>query len=125
MPFDQPVSIIDNEDLRIPQREGWTHIRDYFQQENAVREVGVVLPVGCGKSGLIAISPYAIGARRILVIAPVVAFEINSTMIFGPTVLQIFTSAAMSSQRIKISLRRRLSLPAALILMISGIAMPP
>lgn len=70
MPFDQPVSIIDNEDLRIPQREGWTHIRDHFQQENAVREVGVVLPVGCGKSGLIAISPYAIGARRILVIAP-------------------------------------------------------
>lgn len=70
MPFDQLVSIVDNENLRIPQREGWTHIRDHFQQENAAREVGIVLPVGCGKSGLIAISPFATDARRILVIAP-------------------------------------------------------
>lgn len=70
MPFDQPFSIIGNESLRIPQREGWTHIRDHFRQQNAAREVGIVLPVGCGKSGLIAISPYATGARRILVIAP-------------------------------------------------------
>ena len=29
-----------------------------------------MLPVGCGKSGLIAITPYAVGARRVLVIAP-------------------------------------------------------
>ena len=29
-----------------------------------------MLPVGCGKSGLIAIAPYAVGARRALVIAP-------------------------------------------------------
>ena len=34
------------------------------------REAGIVLPVGCGKSGLIAIAPYAVGARRALVIAP-------------------------------------------------------
>ena len=30
------------------------------------REVGIVLPVGCGKSGLIAVTPYAVGARRAL-----------------------------------------------------------
>jgi superfamily II DNA or RNA helicase len=70
VPFDQQVSIADNQRLRIPQREGWTHIHDYFQRPDAAREVGIVLPVGSGKSGLIAITPYALAARRVLVIAP-------------------------------------------------------
>lgn len=70
MPFEQRVNITDNERLRIPQREGWVHIRDHFQEQNAAREAGIVLPVGCGKSGLIAITPYAVEARRALVIAP-------------------------------------------------------
>ena len=70
MPFNQTVAIPDNQQLRIPQREGWIRIRDYFQQPDAAREVGIVLPVGCGKSGLIAIVPYAVGARRALIIAP-------------------------------------------------------
>src|SRR5262249_20596943 len=70
MPFDQQVSITDNVLLRIPQREAWIAIRDHFSAPNAAREIGVVLPVGCGKSGLIAIAPYAVGARRTLVIAP-------------------------------------------------------
>lgn len=70
MPFDQQVTIGENQLLRIPQREGWVRIRDHFQQANAAREVGIVLPVGCGKSGLIAITPYAMEARRALVIAP-------------------------------------------------------
>lgn len=70
MPFDQRASIADNQRLRIPQREGWVHIRDHFQDAAAAREVGIVLPVGCGKSGLIAVAPYAVDARRVLVIAP-------------------------------------------------------
>jgi len=70
MPFDQRTTIVDNERLRIPQRDGWVRIRDHFQRDGAAREVGIVLPVGCGKSGLIAVSPYAVGARRALVIAP-------------------------------------------------------
>jgi superfamily II DNA or RNA helicase len=70
VPFDQQVTIAENQQLRIPQREGWTHIRDHFQRSDAAREAGIVLPVGCGKSGLIAISPYAVGAQRALVIAP-------------------------------------------------------
>lgn len=70
MPFNQQVKIAENQRLRIPQREGWTHIRDHFQRANASREAGIVLPVGCGKSGLIAIAPYAVAARRALVIAP-------------------------------------------------------
>jgi superfamily II DNA or RNA helicase len=70
MPFDQQFSIADNAQLRIPQREGWIAIRDHFALANANREISIVLPVGCGKSGLIAIAPYALGARRALVIAP-------------------------------------------------------
>ena len=34
------------------------------------REVGLVLPVGCGKSGLITLTPFAFKARRALVVAP-------------------------------------------------------
>jgi len=56
--------------VEIPQREGWASIRDHFAQANAAREVGVVLPVGCGKSGLICIAPFGVRARRVLVIAP-------------------------------------------------------
>jgi superfamily II DNA or RNA helicase len=70
MPFDQEAAIADNQQLRIPQREGWLRIRDHYRQQGPANEVGLVLPVGCGKSGLIAITPYAVGARRALVIAP-------------------------------------------------------
>jgi superfamily II DNA or RNA helicase len=45
-------------------------IRDHFLQSDAAREVAIVLPVGCGKSGLITIAPFAVNARRVLVIAP-------------------------------------------------------
>lgn len=70
MTYDQRFSIEDNQQLRIPQRVGWIRIRDHFAQPAAAREVGIVLPVGCGKSGLIAIAPFAAQARRVLVIAP-------------------------------------------------------
>src|SRR5699024_2400065 len=59
-----------NRSLRAPQREGWERIRGHFAPPGAAREVGVVLPVGRGKSGLIAITPFALSARRVLVIAP-------------------------------------------------------
>jgi superfamily II DNA or RNA helicase len=70
VPFSQQVHIDGNQSLRIPQREGWTEIRNHFTQPQAVRDVAIVLPVGCGKSGLIAIAPFAVRARRVLVIAP-------------------------------------------------------
>jgi superfamily II DNA or RNA helicase len=70
LPFNQQVRIAGNTQLRIPQREGWEVIRNHFAQANPERDVGLVLPVGCGKSGLIAITPFALAARRVLVIAP-------------------------------------------------------
>lgn len=60
----------DNQRLRVPQREGWLATRNHFVGEGAAREVAIVLPVGCGKSGLISITPLAVQSRRALVIAP-------------------------------------------------------
>lgn len=63
-------NVADNELLRIPQRDGYHRIGEYFAGPDAEREVGVVLPVGCGKSGLIALTPFALKSKRTLVIAP-------------------------------------------------------
>jgi superfamily II DNA or RNA helicase len=63
-------TISGNAKLREPQILGYEAISQYFQKAGVDREVGVVLPVGCGKSGLIAISPFAVRSRRTLVIAP-------------------------------------------------------
>jgi superfamily II DNA or RNA helicase len=70
MAFNQEAAIVDNSHLRIPQRAGWAAIRDHFSRPGATSEVGIILPVGCGKSGLIAITPFALNATRVLVIAP-------------------------------------------------------
>ena len=72
MTFTNTFDIENNQQLRIPQRKGWMKIRQHFDNTNAEigQFVGVVLPVGCGKSGLIATTPYALQAQRVLVIAP-------------------------------------------------------
>ena len=70
MSLDQVAAIVGNDRLRIPQRDGWSAIQDHFRGAQANPEVGIVLPVGCGKSGLIAIAPYAFRGQRVLVIAP-------------------------------------------------------
>jgi superfamily II DNA or RNA helicase len=63
-------NITDNSKLRIPQKEGYVKIQEHYSQPDNIREVGIVLPVGCGKSGLITLAPFALGANRVLVIAP-------------------------------------------------------
>lgn len=68
--FTNQFNIEDNESLRIPQREGWVHLRDHYNATPPTRFASIVLPVGCGKSGLIAITPYALNAQRVLVITP-------------------------------------------------------
>jgi hypothetical protein len=57
--FSERFSVEDNRRLRVPQREGWLATRNHFAREGAGREVGIVPPVGCGKSGLISITPLA------------------------------------------------------------------
>lgn len=70
MSFTINFDIEGNRHLRIPQEEGWVHIRDHYSSGSINRFVSVVLPVGCGKSGLIAITPYALNVNRVLVISP-------------------------------------------------------
>lgn len=64
-------SILDNPRLRTPQREAYTELASIAGNPNEQeREVGIVLPVGCGKSGCITIAPFAFRAMRTLVVAP-------------------------------------------------------
>lgn len=64
------AKIADNIKLREPQREAYAAVFDHFSDADKHREAGVVLPVGCGKSGLITLAPFAVEARKVLVVAP-------------------------------------------------------
>lgn len=63
-------NINENQRLREPQRVGFIEIRNHFETNPEEREIGVVLPVGCGKSGLMTLTPFATKSVRTLVIAP-------------------------------------------------------
>jgi superfamily II DNA or RNA helicase len=75
----------DNHGLRIPQREAYAELIAYANDESAVREVGVILPVGCGKSGCIALAPFAFESNRTLVVAPGVPIAELLQKDFDPT----------------------------------------
>lgn len=62
------VNIQGNPNLRDPQVEGWLRTRQHFQSrsEHAILQI----PVGCGKTGLMALLPFEIAQGRVLVIAP-------------------------------------------------------
>jgi len=60
--------IEDNMLLRDPQREAHNAVRAYF--DSGGQKAIVQLPVGCGKSGLIAVLPFGMARGRVLVIAP-------------------------------------------------------
>jgi hypothetical protein len=83
------------------QREGWVRILDHFARPNAAREVGVVLPVACGKSGVIAITPFARQARSVLVIARGTRIRGQLGMLSALIVPQIFMIASGFCRRVK------------------------
>jgi len=65
------ASIVGNDRLREPQEEGYIALRDYFDEAGSTSLPAiVVLPTGCGKSGLIACAPFGIAEGRVLVVAP-------------------------------------------------------
>ena len=60
-----------NSRLRAPQQAAYEKLTSFAPSSNEHnREVGIVLPVGCGKSGCITITPFAFHATRTLVVAP-------------------------------------------------------
>jgi len=69
-------SIVDNENLREPQREAYLAVQKYFKTKN--EHVILQIPVGCGKTGLMSILPFGISNGRVLIIAP--NLEIRKTI---------------------------------------------
>lgn len=82
--------VSDNDRLREPQREAYAAITDHFADPEKHREVGVVLPVGCGKSGLITLVPFTVGAHKVLVIAPGLRIAEQLLADFNPTEPDMF-----------------------------------
>jgi superfamily II DNA or RNA helicase len=63
------AEIEGNLSLRDAQHEAYSAARDFFQRDLG-REAIIQLPVGCGKSGLVALLPFGIARGRVLVVAP-------------------------------------------------------
>ncbi|MCD9548662.1 DEAD/DEAH box helicase [Photobacterium carnosum] len=68
-------NILQNNQLREPQIKSFEALEKFHSTllSSTQREAGIVLPVGCGKSGCITITPFAFKSKRTLVIAPGVA----------------------------------------------------
>jgi superfamily II DNA or RNA helicase len=62
------ADISENVKLRAPQREAWAAVREHFRtgNEHAILQI----PVGCGKTGVIATLPFGTVDGKVLVIAP-------------------------------------------------------
>lgn len=67
--FETQVNIENNSKLRQPQIEAYLAVKEFFSKDDN-KEALVVLPTGTGKSGLIAISPFGVSRKRMLVITP-------------------------------------------------------
>lgn len=82
--------VAGNERLRVPQREAFTALEEFGAESSTEREVGIVLPVGCGKSGCITLAPFALRASRALVVAPGVPIANQLIADFDPTKSTMF-----------------------------------
>jgi len=91
-PFQTRQPYVDeNQRVRIPQREAYAALLACaIAPGEAELEVGVVLPVGCGKSGCITLAPFAFRARRALVVAPNVRIAKQLTDDFDPSNTDMF-----------------------------------
>src|ERR1700682_2269331 len=91
-PFqDRLPNVSDNNNIRIPQREAYQVLKDYAgNPQETEREVGIVLPVGCGKSGTITLAPFAFRSNRTLVVAPGVHIATQLAADFNPTNTDMF-----------------------------------
>jgi len=79
------ANILENPKLRIPQREAYERIFQHYASNPEVRETAIILPVGCGKSGLITLTPFAVRSKRTLVVAPGLNIASQLFMDFDPT----------------------------------------
>jgi superfamily II DNA or RNA helicase len=83
--------IAGNQHIRTPQREAFQALVAYANDPaETEREVGIVLPVGCGKSGTITLAPFAFRSSRTLVVAPGVSIASQLESDFNPTNPRMF-----------------------------------
>src|SRR5882757_8442762 len=80
------ANVGSNRHIRAPQREAFQALTDYASNpEETEREVGIVLPVGCGKSGCITLTPFAFRSNRTLVVAPGLSIADQLAADFNPS----------------------------------------
>ncbi|WP_295454531.1 DEAD/DEAH box helicase family protein [uncultured Thiodictyon sp.] len=80
-----------NPSIRTPQRETYRALLDYASNPaETEREVGIVLPVGCGKSGCITLAPFAFRSERALVVAPGLRIAGQLAADFNPSNPEMF-----------------------------------
>lgn len=91
-PFQLRVPFIEgNALLRTPQREAFAALAEFAAaNDQDEREVGIILPVGCGKSGCITLTPFAFRAMRTLVVAPGLNIASQLHNDFDPALPQMF-----------------------------------
>ena len=90
-PFqDRNPKIKANPKLRLPQQEAYAALSDFAVIANDEREAGIVLPVGCGKSGCITLAPFAFRSHRTLVVAPGVKIAEQLNRDFDPSQPDMF-----------------------------------
>lgn len=80
-------NIIGNSSLREPQICSYEALQKFHKEQfdpDTFKEAGIVLPVGCGKSGCITLTPFAFKSKRALVIAPGVAIAQQLQKDFEP-----------------------------------------
>lgn len=80
-------NIIGNSSLREPQICSYEALQKFYSEQfdpDTFKEAGIVLPVGCGKSGCITLTPFAFKSKRSLVIAPGVAIAQQLQKDFEP-----------------------------------------
>jgi superfamily II DNA or RNA helicase len=95
MPANNPfqtreANVLENDRLRTPQREAYAEMAKFAAGDSGDREVGIVLPVGCGKSGCITLTPFAFKAKRALIVAPGLAIAGQLRDDFDPAREQMF-----------------------------------
>ena len=84
-------AIQENPKLRKPQKEAYAALEAFAKNpDGEEREVGIVLPVGCGKSGCITLTPFAFRSKRTLVVAPNVKIAKQLHGDFDPTRQDMF-----------------------------------
>lgn len=64
------VDIDNNDNLRRPQKGAYHAAHEFFSRSRDGNHAIVQLPVGCGKTGAMAILPFGISRGRVLVVAP-------------------------------------------------------